>query len=68
MESEKMDSATILDGYDVEFASRKKYWIAGIPTDDDLRALRIHVAKNLRVNPDDVAAAVANRRETAGAQ
>lgn len=39
-----MKPAEIRQAYLTEATIRRRYWIAGVPTEDDLRALRRHVA------------------------
>lgn len=63
-----IDPATILDAWDAEFTARKKFWIGGIPADNDLRALRRHIARSLRIAEEDVAKALAQRTASAQAQ
>jgi len=63
-----IDRATIFDAWDAEYTARKKFWIGGIPADNDLRALRRHIARSLRIAEEDVTKALAARQKAAKAQ
>ena len=47
-----MKPAEIRKAYITEAKIRRRYWIAGVPTKDDLRALRRHIAH--ACNTDEV--------------
>jgi hypothetical protein len=44
-----------------ECAARKKFWIGGVPTSQDLHAVAVHVAAQLKTTPEAVKAAVADQ-------
>lgn len=48
----------IRQAYLTEATIRRRYWIAGVPTKDDLRALRRHVAHACKTDESAVAEAV----------
>lgn len=43
-----MNADQIRKAYITEATIRRRHWIAGVPTEDDLRALRRHVATHAR--------------------
>lgn len=48
----------IRQAYITEATIRRRYWIAGVPTKDDLRAIRRHVAYACKTDEASVAEAV----------
>lgn len=57
----KEGNATIRAAHAAECAARKKYWIGGVPTSQDLHAVAVHVAKQLKTTPEAVTAALADQ-------
>jgi hypothetical protein len=51
--------AMIREAHAAECAARKKYWIGGVPTSQDLHAVAVHVAQQLKTTPELVKATVA---------
>lgn len=53
--------AMIREAHAAECAARKKFWIGGVPTSQDLHAVAVHVAAQMKSTPAIVKAVVADQ-------